>query len=263
MSLRRFRTAPGDGRHESGHREDAFTLVTLMILVTVLNVVVAAALPLWTQQIKREKEEELIFRGLQYAEAIRVFQNRVGRYPVRLEELLEIQPRSIRQLWKDPMTEDGAWDLVVSAGGDDDASGGRNLTPGAGIDDNQQSSRRRRSRSRSRDRDPEPDTVTVGPISGVKSKSKDKAVKRFLDGDSYASWIFTADILPIAPTAPGEHVPSLNSRWVGRPFPEGIEAEEGTGIDDALDDDDDEEAEEQDRGRQRRRRSSRRSTGSS
>ena len=44
----------------------------LMVLVTALNVLVAAALPAWTAMEQREKEEELIFRGLQYAEAIRV-----------------------------------------------------------------------------------------------------------------------------------------------------------------------------------------------
>jgi len=45
--------------------------------------------------IRREKEEELVFRGLQYAEAIRVFQNRFQRPPIRLQELIEVEPRSM------------------------------------------------------------------------------------------------------------------------------------------------------------------------
>jgi hypothetical protein len=32
-----------------------------------MNIMVAAAIPLWRTAIRREKEEELIFRGFQYA----------------------------------------------------------------------------------------------------------------------------------------------------------------------------------------------------
>lgn len=91
-------------------------MAALMVAVTILTILTAAALPMWSQQMQRENEEELIFRGWQYAEAIRVFQQRHGRLPTRLEELIEIEPRSIRKLWKDPMTEDGEWGIVVQVG---------------------------------------------------------------------------------------------------------------------------------------------------
>ena len=84
-----------------------YTLVALVIIFTVMTILLAAVLPSWTSMIQRDKEEELVFRGLQYAEAIRVFQVRFGRYPIRLEELIEVRPRCIRQLWKDPMNDDG------------------------------------------------------------------------------------------------------------------------------------------------------------
>ena len=60
-------------------RQSGYTLVVCAVTVTVLSIAVATALPLWSAQIRREREEELIFRGLQYAEAIRVFQKRFGR----------------------------------------------------------------------------------------------------------------------------------------------------------------------------------------
>lgn len=63
---------------------------------------------------QREKERELVFRGLQYAEAIRVFYNRFQRFPLRLEELLTTRPRSVRQLWKDPLSDDGAWSVILA-----------------------------------------------------------------------------------------------------------------------------------------------------
>jgi type II secretory pathway pseudopilin PulG len=97
--------------------EAGYSMVALMVAVTILTILTAMALPVWSQRMQREKEEELIFRGWQYAEAIRVFQQRHGRLPTRLEELIEVEPRSIRQLWKDPMTEDGEWGIVVQVGG--------------------------------------------------------------------------------------------------------------------------------------------------
>lgn len=93
--------------------EAGYNFVALVIAVTVLNVMLAAALPLWSTAIRRDKEEELIARGLQYAEAVRVFINRFGRPPTRLKELVEVEPRSIRQLWTDPMSEDGGWGLFI------------------------------------------------------------------------------------------------------------------------------------------------------
>ena len=49
-------------------------MVVLIVAITVLNIMVAAMLPLVSTADPRDKEEELIFRGFQYAEAIRVFQ---------------------------------------------------------------------------------------------------------------------------------------------------------------------------------------------
>jgi type II secretory pathway pseudopilin PulG len=254
--------------------------VTLLVLVTLLNIMVAAALPLWSQQIQRDKEEELIFRGLQYAEAIRLFQTQFGRYPLRLEELLELEPRRIRQLWKDPMTKDGKWGLIFAQGlqGGQGGQAGRQqglvgaaiqqgtnaagqqttlgtAQPGigGGQDQNQQDQGGfgRRNRRRNNDDD---DIVTTGPILGVHSKSDDKAIKKFLDGDKYSSWLFTPDIIPIAPTAPGEIVPSLNSKWIGRPFPEGFEPTGGTGIEDSFGQDDEQDKRNRKKDERKRRR---------
>ena len=92
-------------------------MVMLVIGITVLNIMLAAALPHWSYLIRRDKEEELRSRGLQYAEAIRIFQVRFGRLPNRLQELMEVQPRSIRRLWRDPMTDSGQWGLIFQQAG--------------------------------------------------------------------------------------------------------------------------------------------------
>ena len=97
-------------------RGGGYTLVALLVGMTVASILIAAVLPLASAQAQREKEADLIFRGLQYAEGIRVFRRRFGRYPNSLGELLEVKPRSVRQLWKDPMTKDGEWGIVAMEG---------------------------------------------------------------------------------------------------------------------------------------------------
>jgi type II secretory pathway pseudopilin PulG len=203
------------------HGEAGYNLVILTVAITVMTILVAAVLPLWSQEIKRDKEEELRFRGLQYAEAIRVFQARFGRFPVRLEELIEVKPRSIRQLWKDPMTESGKWGLVFAGVGIGVPNAGQQVPPqpgDGGIDDG-------RGGEEGDDK-----TVTIGPIMGVFSRSDDDSIATFMGQKTYRRWTFTVDLLqgggarsvttgvaPQQPVNPG--LPVLTRmEWIGRPF---------------------------------------------
>ena len=85
-------------------------------------------------RLRRDKEEELLFRGVEYLRAIRAFQTASAtekRYPRTLDELVS-DPRAngrrfIRQLYKDPMTgrdfgliltKDGTISGVVSSSKD-------------------------------------------------------------------------------------------------------------------------------------------------
>ncbi|MCG8458603.1 MAG: hypothetical protein MI919_20175, partial [Holophagales bacterium] len=104
-----LRVARGSTGRRGGR---AYNLVVLAVAVTLLNVWIASTLPLWSHQIQRDREAELIFRGLQYAEAIRLFQAKYKRLPTSLQELIEVEPRLLRQLWDNPMREDGRWGLV-------------------------------------------------------------------------------------------------------------------------------------------------------
>src|SRR3954451_5535739 len=117
VMLLRLRQALSAVRSRPRGSEEGYNMVMLIVALTVLNILVAAMLPLMSTEIQREKEEELVFRGFQYAEAIRIFKIRFQRYPNKLEELLEVKPRCIRQLWKDPMTKDGKWGLIFDNNG--------------------------------------------------------------------------------------------------------------------------------------------------
>ncbi len=213
--VRRRAAAPG-----------GYTLVALIVIVAVMNVLVAAALPAWSQVMKRDREAELIFRGLQYAEAIRVFQLRHGRLPVTLDELVEVNPRSIRQLWKDPMTDHGEWGLVFAQASQANQPPGRRgqVAPEA---------------ARTRPARPRPDSPldsgrgpgerrSTGPIIGVHSLSEDQAVRSFLGGGNYNQWLFTVDLIPVAAVQPGTlNVPRPTSEWIGRPFRDDLGPQQG------------------------------------
>ncbi|MBC7348382.1 MAG: type II secretion system protein [Candidatus Aminicenantes bacterium] len=70
------------------------------------------AVPVLETQLRREKEEELIFRGRQYQEAIRLYQQKKpGTYPSSLEEL--VKEKCLRRIYPDPMSENGRWHLLL------------------------------------------------------------------------------------------------------------------------------------------------------
>jgi type II secretory pathway pseudopilin PulG len=205
-------------RIEKADRSQAgYNLVILMVVMTVMSILVAAALPAWTAVIRRDKEEELIFRGLQYAEAIRLFRNRTGGLPTRLEQLIEVKPRCIRQLWKDPMTEDGKW-LLVFDGATGPAGGIQPIDPnfeGGDISPNGP--------------DEQGEVVAVGPIKGVRSRSRDDSYLKFDNRDRYDLWYFTVDLLNSQGIVQsgGAGVPTgqglvLSTRWIGRPWPRAL-----------------------------------------
>lgn len=89
-----------------------YTLLVLLFAVSVITIGLLVAVPVWQTQIQREKEEELIFRGKQYVEAIRLYQTKKpGQFPSTLEELVE--EKCLRRLYKDPMTSHGEWNIIL------------------------------------------------------------------------------------------------------------------------------------------------------
>ncbi|MCP4656268.1 MAG: hypothetical protein GY856_12720 [bacterium] len=212
-------------------RSDGYNLVVLAMAVTVLNIMVAAALPAWSHLLQRYKEEELIFRGLQYAEAIRVFQQRHGRFPNKLDELIEVKPRCIRQLWTNPMTEDGSWLLIPA----NQPAPGRNLGGGVGPTDPQGRNPRQRPRPGVPGTTPRKELIVVPGESsrvtvqfiGVASPEGDDAIKTFNNSSSIADWQFRVELLKAGQVAnpnsrnPGVPKP-VNAGSFWKPFPPGV-----------------------------------------
>jgi len=224
--------------------EGGYNLVILMVTLTLLNILLTLALPKWSHVIRREREEELISRGFQYAEAIRVFNIWHQRPPIRIQELIELEPRSIRKLWKDPMTEDGNW-VLIPLGGQ-----GQPLTPqpagpgGQPLPGDGQGDPDGRPPEPDDDLEIDPDTgigqkkgnQQIGPFSGVHSRSSKESILIFNGRTRYDEWHFTVEMLQTLQSGlPGgvggdpargvvgggdpTRIPNLSTRWLGRPLP--------------------------------------------
>lgn len=211
--LRRLRTA-----------QDGFTLVTLIVMFTILNILVATALPMWSGVIQRDKEYEFLFRGLQYAEAIRVYQTRYGQQPQKLKDLSEDKGkgRCIRQLWTNPLTNGGTWDPVFAGLPN---TNGQEPRQNSGLDGNNRSGDNNGRESQDNaERGPlgqrltGSDEIRIGPIIGVSSKQKPKLVER-----NIPQWNFTAQIFQTRGVGLGEATPSrslpVNAEDIGLPLP--------------------------------------------
>jgi type II secretory pathway pseudopilin PulG len=106
----------------SGRRQRGVTYLALLFLVAVMGAMLAATGIIWSHERQREKEEELIWIGNQYRQAIGLYyENSPGtikRYPEKLQDLLEDQrflttKRHLRQLYPDPVINSQRWGLVV------------------------------------------------------------------------------------------------------------------------------------------------------
>jgi len=93
--------------------EKGYLLLSVMLLITIMLIMLAAEAPRIQQQIKRAKEEELINRGTQYAIAIRKFVHKNGAYPTSIQQLEDTNHiRFLRKQYVDPMTGKANWKLI-------------------------------------------------------------------------------------------------------------------------------------------------------
>jgi hypothetical protein len=182
------------------------------------------------QQIKREKEEELVHRGKDYATAVKRFVHKNGgRYPVSVEQLENTNHiRFLRKKYVDPMTGDSDWKMVHVGEAEikipapnPGLSGGRGQNPGlsggtGGPNTNQpgigtpppQGIAQTLNGPGSQ---PQPQqgnnlgsltttgigngqTVGGGQIMGVASVNKGQSIKEFNDKDHYDEWFFVYDL---------------------------------------------------------------------
>jgi type II secretory pathway pseudopilin PulG len=180
--------------------EAGYTLVTLMASVTIMLIMMAAAVPSWRYVMKNDREEELIFRGGEIADAIARYQQRNGNaLPPSLEVL--VKGRYLRRAYEDPMTKDGKWRFIrqgESLGPVRPPSGSGAAGPSSRREATSPSAARGTSRSpatqgagttRGTSAFTRPGG-TLGGIQGVASTSEETGLRVFNGRTKYNEWLF-------------------------------------------------------------------------
>jgi type II secretory pathway pseudopilin PulG len=86
-------------------REQGYVLLTLLLTVSLMTIAALAVLPDMIFELKRDNENEMIHRGVQYTRAVRAYYRKFGRYPTRLEDLDNTNNlKYLRKHYKDPLT---------------------------------------------------------------------------------------------------------------------------------------------------------------
>jgi type II secretory pathway pseudopilin PulG len=169
---RKFPSENRNGKKRSINKKNdpGYMMLILVFAVAVLTIGLMVAVPVWQTQIQREKEEELIFRGKQYVEAIRLFQQKIpGAFPQSFDDL--IKEKCIRRLYKDPLTKSGEWNVILHHPG--------NLP--------QQGSSAQKVLIASQE---DLDSMDHPQIIGVVSPSTQKSKKIYMEQDTYDKWLF-------------------------------------------------------------------------
>jgi type II secretory pathway pseudopilin PulG len=116
-SVRHHRNA----RHRDFAVEAGYALLAVIFLAATMLLAAAIAAPVLVTQGRREKEEEMIWRGEQHVRAIKLYYRKLGRFPKSLDDLNKAQNgiHFLRKPFKDPMNkDDGSWRLIyVGPGG--------------------------------------------------------------------------------------------------------------------------------------------------
>jgi hypothetical protein len=96
-------------------KEAGYTLLYAVFLVATMMIAASAVYTRVDTEGRRQKEEEMIWRGNQYARAVGLYFRKFGKFPTRIEDLTNQTNgvRFLRQAYTDPMNkEDGSWRFI-------------------------------------------------------------------------------------------------------------------------------------------------------
>lgn len=163
----------------AGQGNRGYAMAALLVGMSVMAVLMSALLPVWSHLSTREKEEELVFRGNQYARAIGLFQRKFANTaPPSIDVLVE--QRFLRKKYKDPITNDDFQPIYANGAGLQVPGGGPTAQrPG-------QSS----NLSTPAQQTMQAGTGAQGGVIGVTSKSKDESIKVYNGRTHYNEWAF-------------------------------------------------------------------------
>ena len=199
----------GARRREDGPADAGFSLVAVVAGMTIMLIMMGAAMPSWKYVVQNEREQELYFRGDQIASAIERFQKKHGGAPPASLEVL-VKGKFLRKAYTDPMVPDGKW-RFISAGSMAVARPGPVLgsRPGsAAASPTPRPSPTTRSRTG-------PGSEIRMPFVGVASFSEQESIRVMNGQEQYDQWLFVAG----RPRILGRDVPVPPGGNAGVPSP--------------------------------------------
>lgn len=123
LAFRRFLSRLSRRRSQpSSKNQRGYAYLMALFMVTTLIIASQVAVRNYLTEGRREREDQLIWRGQQYVRAIRLYYRKTGHYPSNLDDLKKGMPELhfLRYAaYKDPMKkDDGAWRFIyVNAAG--------------------------------------------------------------------------------------------------------------------------------------------------
>jgi type II secretory pathway pseudopilin PulG len=104
-------------------RQGGYTYLLVLFLVAGLGLLAAQVGVVWQQEMRREREAELLAVGTEMARALARYRKAGPQqvYPARLEDLLDdkrfpMPVRHLRRIYRDPFSGQARWGLVVQGG---------------------------------------------------------------------------------------------------------------------------------------------------
>ncbi len=180
--------------------ERGYALVALLAAVTIMLILMSAAVPSWRYLMQNDREEELIFRGGEIADAIARFQRRNGNaLPPSLDVL--VKGKFLRRAYKDPMTRDGKWRLIRPG----ELVGGMGQNPPAATGYGGRTATTTTTTTTRPSAFARSETV-FGGFQGIASRSTEKSLRIFNGKTRYDEWVFL----------PGQ--PRVIGKPIGLPF---------------------------------------------
>lgn len=99
-----------------------FTYIGLLFAIAILGITLSTVGVVWSTQLRRDKEAELLFVGDEFRLAIGRYVRSGGQYPLELTDLVEdkrtpVPRRFLRRIYPDPMTGSTDWQLILAPQG--------------------------------------------------------------------------------------------------------------------------------------------------
>jgi len=94
-----------------------YTYIGLLVIVVILGLMLTVVSRVWTMTVQREREDQLLWVGHAYRNAIASYYVHGGQFPQTLQQLLQddrspVPLRHLRQLYPDPVTGAADWTLI-------------------------------------------------------------------------------------------------------------------------------------------------------